>query len=303
MTPALHSSYAYCAGVARREARNFYPGFLLLPADRRRSMCALYAFLRRSDDIGDDTAVRLDERREMLNAWRQSLGSALEGYSTPDSWHGWPALADTAERHAIPARLLQAVLDGVSLDLESTTFETADDLDAYCDLVASAVGLCCLHIWGFRSDGGRAELLAECTGRALQLTNILRDVKEDAENGRVYLPQTALRRFGVTFDDLTAPNTASPLRELLASMAERAYRYYDQGRPLMALVDPVGRPVLGAIVGIYRALLDQIARSGYDVLARRTRVPSWRKGAIAVRALSTRFVWHEARTVEAPPVR
>ena len=147
---------------------------------------------------------------------------------------------------------MHAVLDGVEQDLDPKPFATSDDLDAYCDLVASAVGLCCLSVWGYRSEAGKAETLAEYTGRALQLTNIIRDVKEDASQGRIYLPQENLERFGVSPDDLLAPGTSPALRGLLVHQGRRAYDYYDQSRPLSGLVDPVGRPVLGAIVGIYR---------------------------------------------------
>src|SRR5206468_2384164 len=154
-------------------------------------------------------------------------------------WPGWPAVADTVARYAIPARYLHAVLDGVESDLEPRPFETFDELYAYCYRVASAVGLCCLHIWGFRSDGGKAEELAEACGLALQLTNIVRDVREDAESGRIYLPRDDLRRFGVAPEDLTAAQAGEPLRQLLAFEGHRAYDYYERARPLAGLVAPV----------------------------------------------------------------
>jgi phytoene synthase len=309
MSPDLAASYAYCARVARREARNFYPSFLLLPADRRRSMCALYAFLRRSDDLADDPGFGPD-RRAALDAWRAALDEALGGTMSgtdPSPWPGWPALADAARRHAIPGRYLHEVLDGVASDLAPRPFDTFDELHAYCYRVASAVGLCCLHVWGFRSAGGRAEALAEAAGLALQLTNIVRDVKEDARNGRIYLPREDLDRFGVRPGDLTGAHAGEPLRQLLAFEGRRAYDYYERARPLDALVSPQGRPVLRAIVGIYRALLDEIARRGYDVLDDRVSVPPWRKAAIAARAYAGRF-WSgpsgaevESRAGASPP--
>jgi phytoene synthase len=302
MSLDLIESYRFCKRVARREARNFYPSFLLLPADRRRSMCALYAFLRQSDDIADEPST--SDKYQALESWRAALDEVLDGGDIePDSWPGWPALEDTVDRWGIPAKHLHAVLDGVALDLDPKPIATSDELDAYCDLVASAVGLCCLHIWGFRSEEGRAEALAECTGRALQLTNIIRDVKEDALNHRVYLPQADLARFGVSVDDLTVPHASEPLRRLLAFEGRRAYDYYDQARPLAGLVNPVGRPVLAAIVGIYHALLDRIAGRGYDVLVERVSIGGGRKAAIAMKALASRFVSFDARGVEAPPVR
>jgi phytoene synthase len=155
------------------------------------------------------------------------------------------------------------------------------------------VGLCCLHVWGFRSEGGRAEALAESAGLALQLTNIVRDAGEDARKGRIYIPREDLERFGVRPDELTGDRAGEPLRRLLAFEARRAYDYYDRARPLAALVSPEGRPVLLTIVGIYRALLDEIARRGYEVLAGRVSVPGWRKAAIAARAYAGR-VWGRA---------
>jgi 15-cis-phytoene synthase len=291
VNPDLGASYEFCAEVARHEARNFYPSFLLLPADRRRSMCALYAFLRRSDDIADEPGP-VPSKQAALESWRATLAARVAGGGagpTADPWPGWAALADTVARHAIPVRHLDEVLDGVAMDLEPRPFATFDELHGYCYHVATAVGLCCLHIWGFRSEGGRAEALADATGQALQLTNIIRDVAEDARNGRVYLPADDLARFGVGHDDLTAAHAGEPLRRLLEFEARRAYDYYAQARPLAGLVDPVGRPVLVALVGVYQALLDEIARRRYDVLAGRVSVPRWRKLAIVAGALAGRF--------------
>jgi len=282
MDDALTSSYAYCADLSRREARNFYYSFLLLPAERRRSMCALYAFLRRTDDIADEPAP-VGQKQRSLRTWRADLGHALDGRA--DAWPGLPALADTVRRHAIPRRHLDAVIDGVAMDVEPRPFDTFDQLRAYCDRVASAVGLACLHIWGFRSDGGRAEAMAAACGNALQLTNILRDVREDAQNGRVYLPREDLERFGVAVEDLRSPKPSEKLRELLKFEGRRAYDDYGRAAPLIGLVDPVGRPVLKAIVGIYRALLDEIARRDYDVLGGRVALPGWRKAAITLGAM------------------
>lgn len=291
MPPDVLPSYRFCESVARREARNFYPMFLLLPADRRRSMCALYAFLRHSDDIADDPYADPAAGRQTLDAWRAALDGAITGKLDPahSDWSGWPAVAEMVARHGVPGRYLHEVLDGVEADLTPRAFETFEALHAYCYKVASAVGLCCLHVWGFQSDGGRAEELADAAGLALQLTNILRDVKEDARLGRVYLPADDLARFGVTPADLTAATAPAPLRRLLAFEARRAYDFYERAAPLSPLIDPVGRPVYRAIVGVYRALLDEIVRKDYDVLAGRVSVPAWRKAAVAARALAGRF--------------
>ncbi len=282
MDARLAASYAFCDKLSRREAKNFYYSFRLLPADRRRSMCALYAFMRHTDDLadepGDPTA-----KVEALKAWRR----ALDGH--PDPWPGLPALADTRARHDIPAQSLHDVIDGVEMDLTPRVYPTFDDLYTYCYRVASAVGLCCLSIWGYRSDGGRAEAMAEACGVALQLTNILRDVGEDARNGRVYLPQDELAEAGVSLDDLKDDRPNDAARALFRRQADRAYAYYKTSAPLATLVEPVGRPVLGAIVGIYWALLDEIVRRDFDVLTTRISLPGWQKVAIALAAFPSRF--------------
>lgn len=287
MSHPLEASYRFCAALSRREARNFYYSFLLLPADRRRSMCALYAFLRHSDDLADEPGELL-AKQAAIGAWRGSLERSLAGDGDPADWPGLPALADTVARHAIPAQYLHEVLDGTVMDLQPRPFANFDELTLYCKRVASAVGRCCLHIWGFTSEGGRAESLADDCGLALQLTNILRDVTEDARNGRVYLPEDDLARFHVAPEELARGALNDRIRSLLEFEARRAYDFYDRAEPLVGLVDPVGRPVLRTIAGIYRALLDEIVARGYDVMASRVSVPPWRKAAIALRAWSRR---------------
>jgi phytoene synthase len=281
------ASYQFCERLSRREARNFYYSFVLLPPARRRSMCALYAFMRQTDDLADEPGP-VDAKRAALLGWRQSLDRALAG--DPAAWEGLPALADTVRRHGLPPRHLHEVIDGVEMDLEPRPFATFDDLHRYCYRVASAVGLSCIHIWGFRSDNGRAEQLAEACGVALQLTNIIRDVREDALQGRVYLPQEDLDRFGVSPADLAGAELTPPLRSLLAFEARRARDLYIQAKPLGRLVAPVGRPVLAALVNIYRALLDEIVRRDFDVMGPRVSLPAWRKAAITAAALSGRII-------------
>jgi phytoene synthase len=282
----LAQSYAQCMAIARRAARNFYYGFLLLPPDRRRAMCALYAFMRRSDDLADAPGPAA-EKAAALAEWRRHLLAALE--EPPEqamSRHPTlAALGDTVHRFGIPARYLLDVLDGVGMDVEPRVFPTFQDLRGYCYRVASAVGLCCIHIWGYYSENGRAESLAESCGLALQMTNILRDVREDANCGRVYLPLEDLERFGIQPEQLRGPASDDRLRALFAHEAERARAFYHEARPLERLVKPVGRPVLRAIVGIYRNLLDEIVRRDYDVLSRRVALSPWRKAAITLRSI------------------
>ncbi|GIW87377.1 MAG: phytoene synthase [Isosphaeraceae bacterium] len=282
MTSGLDASYRLCEAIARREAKNFYYGFLLLPPGRRRAMCALYAFLRGSDDIADEPAEGVDAAARLAH-WQRRL-ACLES-TPPDEPSIWPALADTVRRFAIPRSYLHAALDGVAMDLRPQVYATFEDLRGYCYRVASAVGLSCLHIWGYDSDGGRAEAMAEACGIALQLTNIVRDVREDAARGRVYIPAEDLARFGVAPEELGSGRLDDRLRALLEHQAERAREFYRQGLPLAKLVAPVGRPVFRTIVGIYRSLLDEIERRGYDVWTGRVSLPSWKKAAIMLGSL------------------
>jgi phytoene synthase len=285
---ALKASYRFCSEIARREAKSFYHAFLFLPPRRRRAMCALYAFLRHTDDLADEPGS-VAFKAESLRAWRLELDSALAGKDA--AWPGLLALADTVARHAIPREFLHEVIDGVSTDTEPTRFATFADLAGYCYRVASVVGLCCLHIWGYRSEGGRAERLAEDCGIALQLTNILRDIGADARDGRIYLPEDDLARFGVESDELAVTGPPSErLRELLAFEAKRAYSYYLGVRQLVPLVAPIGRPVLVYIVGVYRSLLDEIVRREYDVLSSRVSISPWRKLIIGIHAMGGTFV-------------
>jgi 15-cis-phytoene synthase len=290
---ALESSYRFCASLARREARNFYSAFLLLPRQRRWSMCALYAFLRRTDDLVDEPNSTA-KKAQLLDGWRGELDAALSG--RPAVWPGLLALSDTVIRHGIPVQLLHEVIDGVWMDVQPRLYATFQDLADYCHHVASVVGLSCLHIWGYQSDGGRAEALAEHCGIALQLTNIIRDVREDACNGRIYLPQDDLARFGVGAEELAAHGSSSDrVRALLAFQGQRAYQFYEDVYRLAPLVAPVGRPVLLTIVGIYRALLDEIAHRDYNVQSGRISIPSWRKIAIALHSLAARFGGSDTR--------
>jgi phytoene synthase len=284
MDRGLEVSYRFCERLARREARNFYYAFLLMPRPERRSMCALYAFLRHTDDLADEPGGPR-EKSQALGLWREELARAISGEISP--WPGLVALAHTARRHGIPTELLMKSIDGACMDIVPRRYATFADLADYCYHVASVVGLACLHIWGYRSEGGKAERLAESCGVALQLTNIIRDVREDAQNGRVYLPEEDLLRFQVGPDELLGngpPNER--VRALLAFEAERAYAYYEEAQALAPLVDRAGRPVFRAIVGIYRALLDEIVRRDYRVLDERVSIGKWRKLAVAFQAVA-----------------
>jgi phytoene synthase len=299
------ASYRACERIARREARNFFLAFMLLPPDRRRAMCALYAFMRQTDDIADGEG-ELDDKRIALAEWKRLLetavasvanrtGNSLGDHQARSRLPGraleiMPALADAVRRYEIPVEYLREVIDGVSGDMGAVAFETFEELRAYCYRVASVVGISCMHIWGYRSEAGEAERLADACGVALQLTNILRDVREDAARGRVYLPIEDLVRYGVEPHELRAARPGERLRELLEFQGARAYEFYRRGAPLVRLVAPVGRPVLRTIVGVYRALLDEIASRGYDVFSKRVAVPGWKKASIAVWSLAENVV-------------
>jgi phytoene synthase len=278
-------SYAWCERLARREAANFYHAFRLLPACQRRSMCALYAFLRLADDRADGPQP-VEERRRSLNDWRRQLGAALDGeYTHPVH----PALHDTVRRYCVPPEYLEAVLDGVTMDLDVVRYRTFAELYGYCWRVASAVGLACIHVWGFR--GERALACAEAAGIAFQLTNILRDLGEDAARGRIYLPGEDLARFGYGADGLREGRRDDAFRSLMRFEAERAHGYYALAAPLVGLLRPAGRAVFLAMLSTYRGLLDEIERRDYDVFRERVRLSRLRKLWLAARALPARWGW------------
>ncbi len=277
MTYSLPESYDHCKSLAQRTARNFYYSFLTLPADGFRDMCVLYAFMRVCDDIGDDEGLAADERRARLGQWGESLERALRGEFDHILF---PALADVVCRHQIPHQHLYDVIDGVRMDLEPAGFETFDDLSHYCYHVAGAVGLCCIHIWGYHDE--RAAAAAIDCGLAFQLTNILRDLGEDADAGRIYLPREDLRRFGYSETDVQNRRRNAQFVELMRFQVERARGYFRSAERLFDYLEPDGKPVLSAMIRIYGGLLEQIERRNYDVFAGPIRMPGWRKAMISL---------------------
>lgn len=248
-------------------------------------MCALYAFLRLSDDIVDEPGQNLLEREERLARWREQLRVALSGGEVPvvEPVDVFPALADAVTSFGIPPDELEAVLDGIAMDLQPRTYTTFSDLRVYCDRVAGAVGRCCLHIWGFH-DPVALETAEDC-GLALQLTNVLRDLGEDVAMGRVYLPQEDLDRFGVGVEDLAAGRVDERFRELMRFEVSRARVYYAASERLFGQIDPPGRPVLRAMLRVYGGLLDRIERVNYDVFTHPIRLSGWRKVLVGVAAV------------------
>jgi 15-cis-phytoene synthase len=279
MNAELSASYAHCQRIARRSASSFYYSFLLLPKRKRWAMCALYAFLRHTDDLGD-SAQPADFRRRALQAWRRSLARAVEGhYDDPLL----PALAETVASYHIPLEYLTATIDGVEMDLDRSRYATFEQLEHYCQLVASMVGLACLRIWG--CDSPAAERPARRLGVAFQMTNILRDLCEDAARDRVYLPMEDLDRFGYTADDLRRGVRDERFRRLMRFEIERTEQLFAEGAELHRWLEPEGRRVLGSMMAVYRALLAEIKRLDGDVLTRRVRLSRWRKMRIATRWL------------------
>jgi len=279
MSVSLAASYAHCQQIARRSASSFYYSFLLLPKPKRLAMCALYAFLRRTDDLGD-SAEPVNVRRQQLASWRQSLNKATHG-TFDDAM--LPALADTVARFEVPIAYLEAVIDGVEMDLDTCRYDTFMQLEEYCHRVASAVGLACLRIWG--CDHEQAEPAARNCGLAFQMTNILRDLKEDAARNRIYLPREDLDRFGYSEGDLGAGVRDERFRRLMQFEIDRTEKLYAEANKLEQWLKPDGRRVFGSMIAIYRALLAEIKRRDGDVLSTRIRLSRWRKMSIATRWL------------------
>ncbi|MCI0741872.1 MAG: squalene/phytoene synthase family protein [Gemmataceae bacterium] len=285
MTPSLARSYRYCEALSRQAAGSFYPAFHVLPRPQRWAMCALYAFLRIADDLCDEPGAVPDKRRR-LSEWRSGLEQALAGaFSHP----GHEALCHAVRTFAIPPVYLQAVLDGVEMDLEPIGFPAFADLRVYCYRVASAVGLACIHIWGFTDE--RAKEFAENAGLAFQLTNILRDLGEDAARGRVYLPREDLDRFGYSADALRRRERSEAFRKLMRFEVERARGYYDAAWPLVPLLSREGRAIFLLMAKSYRGLLEEIEKRDYDVFSARITLGRWKKWRFALEALPARLGW------------
>ncbi len=267
----VDESYAECNRIARASKSSFYLAFFGLPRPKRNALCALYAFMRLVDDVSDDLAG-LDAKRTGLARWRALLDQATSGHT---SGHAiLPALADTMSRYEIPSRYFHDLILGAEMDLTINSYATFDRLSEYCYRVAGTVGLTCLHVFGFRDP--RAPDLAERLGLAFQLTNIIRDVRSDFEMGRVYLPEEDLARFGCRVEDLRGPLTPA-LRDLLAFEADRAWRLYGVGSPLVKLVNSESCATLWALVRTYSTLLARIEEDDFDVFSSRVSLSSSEK--------------------------
>jgi 15-cis-phytoene synthase len=269
-------AYTTCERVTRKAAANFFYGIRLLPADKRRAMSAVYAYARRVDDIGDGS-LPPDRKLAELRAVRAALA---EG--DPDDAVR-VALADARKRFPLPEKAFTDLLDGVEMDVTGARFETFDELVVYCRAVAGSIGRLCLGIFG-ASDMDRAMPLADDLGVAMQITNVLRDVREDYARGRVYLPAEDLRRFGCGEDLEASPQEACAA--LIRFEAERGREWFARGLELLPLLDGRSRACVRAMTGIYRRILSQIERDPQQIMRRRVSLPAWEKAWVAARSLA-----------------
>jgi phytoene synthase len=285
-SPALDEAYSICRAIAKREAKNFYYAFLALPAPRKNAICAIYAFMRKADDLADDESLPHTERRRKLESWLAAWHDASTSGITADPV--FIAVRDAMMRFNIPRALLDQLVAGTTMDLKADTggapdtYITFADLYRYCYLVASVVGLVCIRIFGYTDPA--AEKLAEETGIAFQLTNILRDVEEDAARNRIYLPLEDLAAHNISLELLLHRNPGAPPtpdeRALLAEISNRAEVYYQSAQALLPWIDRESRPALWVLVSIYHALLRRVERADYDVFSKRASVPLRQKLAI-----------------------
>ncbi|MFE5600996.1 presqualene diphosphate synthase HpnD [Streptomyces coelicoflavus] len=299
MPAPVLAAYSYCEAVTGQQARNFAYGIRLLPTPKRRAMSALYAFSRRVDDIGDGAlpdevkAARLEETRAVLA--RVQDGGVDEDDTDPVA----VALAHAARRFPIPLGGLDELIDGVQMDLRGETYETWDDLKVYCRCVAGAIGRLSLGVFGTEPGARGAERApeyADTLGLALQLTNILRDVREDAEGGRTYLPADDLAKFGCAagFNGPTPPE-GSDFTGLVHFEVRRARALFAEGYRLLPMLDRRSGACVAAMAGIYRRLLDRIERDPQAVLRGRVSLPGHEKAYVAVRGLSGLDARHVTR--------
>ncbi len=259
----MAASYQHCRNLARTAARNFYYGFALLPNAKRDALCALYAFMRCADDISDSNAAVTD-KKEGLKAWRNTLDRALAGeFGTNPIL---PAFHDTMRRFNIPPAYLHDLMRGAEMDLEIDRYPTFEQLREYCYCVAGTVGLCCVHVFGFKDPS--ALELAPKLGIAFQLTNILRDVREDYAMGRVYLPQDDLVRFNCSESDIARNEGSDAFIRLMRFEADRAWDFYREGVRLQKLVEKDSQAALWVLIRIYSGILKKIESIQYDVLAK-----------------------------------
>ena len=281
---SLEESRQYCTQLTRRQARNFYYGLKLLPEPKRSAMFALYAYMRLVDDIADEQDGRtLAQRHQALDAWGEATNTALGGH-LPDGHPVWPAFIDMTRSHGVPAHVFHEVIAGQRQDLESPHFQTFAELRDYCYRVAGVVGVASIYVWGFEG-GAETERLAVDRGIAFQLTNVLRDLREDGFRDRLYLPRQELSAAGLDEKDL---QDSQGFRAFMEKQIARAQSYYDQSSPLDARINADSRPTLMAMTQIYHGLLEKMSVDPGCVLVRRISLSPLKKLRIAWRAARAR---------------
>lgn len=285
----IEASAKYCRDITRRSATSFYYAFKTLPRRKSRAFEIIYAFMRVSDDLSDDETI--EDRVQSLEEWRQCLDHALAG--DPTHHPIMPALMDVLREFEIPASYLHELIDGTVQDLTVTRFEDFEALHAYCYKVASIVGLVSLRLFRLKepneANWQQAESFAIDCGQGFQLTNILRDIKEDWGRDRVYLPQEDLRRFKITEADLDQEIYDQRFLDFMSFQCSRAEDYYQKSEALLDMIEKDARPCLATMRGIYHGILERIERADYDIWSRRARVPLGAKLGIAARAFLDRF--------------
>ena len=284
MATDVRAAYRRCEEITWSQARNFSYGIRLLPPAKRHALAAVYAFARRIDDIGDGT-LPAPEKLAALEQARGGLAALMAG-RPDDSDEVLVALADAGTRFDIPLAAFGELIDGCADDVRGVSYATFDDLLHYCRCVAGSIGRLSLGVFG-TSDPGTAVPLADSLGVALQLTNILRDIREDYVNGRVYLPAEDLARFGCTLDaDPATHPSQGKLTAVVEFEADRARSWYAKGLALMPLLDRRSAASAGAMAGIYFRLLEHIAASPAAVLTRRVSLSAREKAGVAARSLA-----------------
>jgi len=291
------TAYRHCEEITSTQARNFSYGIKLLPPAKRRALSAVYAFARRIDDIGDGTLPAADKLTALAEA--RTAVQALAGGRPPAMDPVLIALDDAARRFPIPVQAFGEIIDGCVADVRGASYATFDELLHYCRCVAGSVGRLSLGVFG-AADQDEAAPLADALGVALQLTNILRDIREDYQNGRVYLPSEDLGRFGCSPGDLDGTSASGPLAGLVEYEAERARGWYATGVRLLPMLDRRSAASAAAMAGIYRRLLERIAAAPGEVLKRRLSLSTGEKVAVAVRSLAGTVVRPGAGTAPRP---
>ncbi len=278
MTSQLEIAYDYCQRVARKQAKNFYYAFRTLPTPKRRAIYATYAFCRMCDDIADED-MPIDEKRRQFSETRNLLTESLRRTGPEVGNDALPpefaALSDATAAFGIPHHYYTQVIEGVESDLVKTRFENFEELKAYCYQVASVVGLICIEVFGYEDEAAREYAID--MGIAMQLTNILRDIKEDAERDRIYIPLDEMARFGYSEDDLKQGIIDERFRSLMALQVNRARDYYQRSQKLFPLIDAGARACPKVLHLAYRSILDRIDAQGYDVFSQRIGLSTFEK--------------------------